>query len=76
MKQLPLEFENRMKALLGDGFSDFCASLSEPPVKAFRVNKAKISIDDFEKIIESILDQFKKHAFTPIYYKTVEFNFQ
>jgi len=50
MKQLPLDFENRMKALLGDGFDDFCASLNEPPVKAFRVNKSKISINNFEKI--------------------------
>ena len=50
MKQLPLEFENRMKSLLGSGYDDFVASLNQPPVKAFRVNKTKISIEDFEKI--------------------------
>lgn len=50
MKQLPLEFENRMKTLLGDGFNDFVNALNQPPVKAFRVNKSKISIQDFEKI--------------------------
>ena len=47
---LPIEFETRMKLLLGDGYDAFVASLNEPPVKAFRVNKAKISIEDFEKI--------------------------
>ena len=47
---LPLEFETRMKSLLGSGYNDFVAALKEPPVKAFRVNKAKISLEDFEKI--------------------------
>lgn len=50
MKQLPVEFENRMKALLGDEFEDFKKSFDEPPVRAFRVNTDKISLEDFEKI--------------------------
>ena len=50
MKNLPIEFVNRMKALLGDEYQLYEKALSEPPVKAFRVNKSKISIDDFEKI--------------------------
>lgn len=50
MKQLPLEFENRMKSLLGDSFNDFVNALNDRPQKAFRVNKSKISIQDFEKI--------------------------
>ena len=50
MKQLPIEFENRMKTLLGDGFLDYVKSLANPPVKAFRVNTGKISVQDFEKI--------------------------
>ncbi len=50
MKQLPIEFENRMKSLLGDGYDDFYHSLNEPPEKAFRVNKSKISLENFEKI--------------------------
>ena len=50
MKQLPLEFESRMKSLLGDGYDDFVSSLNAPPVKAFRVNKSKISLEEFEKI--------------------------
>ncbi len=50
MKQLPLDFENRMKKLLGDEFSDYINELQNPPVKAFRVNTDKISLDDFQKI--------------------------
>ena len=50
MKQLPQEFENRMKTLLGDQFEDFKKSFDEPPVRAFRVNTDKISLEDFEKI--------------------------
>ena len=50
MKQLPIEFETRMKRLLGDGYNDFVNALNQTPQKAFRVNKAKISLADFEKI--------------------------
>ena len=50
MKQLPVEFENRMKKLLGDEFEGFKKSYDEPPVRAFRVNTDKISVKDFEKI--------------------------
>ena len=50
MKQLPIEFENRMKTLLGDEFEDFIKAFDEPPVRAFRVNTDKISLEDFEKI--------------------------
>ncbi len=50
MKQLPEEFENRMRTLLGDEFDDFIKSYDEKPIRAFRVNTDKISIDDFEKL--------------------------
>lgn len=50
MKQLPIEFENRMRTLLGDEFDDFIRSFDEPPVRAFRVNTDKISLEKFEKI--------------------------
>ena len=50
MKQLPKEFEIRMKNILGDQYSAYVNALIEPPVKAFRVNKSKISIENFEKI--------------------------
>lgn len=50
MINLPQVFETRMKALLGEEFADYIKALEEPPVKAFRVNTSKISVEDFEKI--------------------------
>lgn len=50
MKQLPKDFENRMKKLLGDDFSSYIKELQNPPVKAFRVNTDKISLEEFNKI--------------------------
>lgn len=50
MKQLPVEFENRMKVMFGDEFNDFKKSYEESPVRAFRVNTDKISVENFEKI--------------------------
>lgn len=50
MKQLPLEFQERMKALLGEEYEDFLKSYDEKPVRAFRVNTDKILLEDFEKI--------------------------
>ncbi len=50
MKTLPLEFCGRMKSLLSDDYPEFIKALDEPPIKAFRVNTDKISLEDFEKI--------------------------
>lgn len=50
MKQLPIEFQERMKTLLGDEYDDFIKSYDEKPVRAFRVNTDKISLDDFSKL--------------------------
>ncbi len=50
MKQLPKIYENRMNLLLGDEFCGYINELQKPPVKAFRVNTDKISVEDFEKI--------------------------
>ncbi len=50
MKQLPKEFETRMKTLLGNDFKDYLLELENPPVKAFRVNTDKITLEEFEKI--------------------------
>ena len=48
--KLPIEFENRMKTLLGEEFESYKAELEKTPVKAFRVNTDKIALEDFEKI--------------------------
>lgn len=50
MKQLPTSYENRMKRLLGEDFESYLNELQNPPVKAFRVNTDKISVEEFEKI--------------------------
>ena len=50
MKDLPLAYKNRMTELLGEEFADYEKALSETPVKGFRVNTDKISLEDFEKI--------------------------
>lgn len=50
MISLPKEYENRMKKLLGEEFEEYKAALDSEPVKAFRVNTDKISLEDFERI--------------------------
>ena len=50
MKDLPLAYKNRMTALLGEEFAEYEKALTEAPVKGFRVNTDKISLEDFEKI--------------------------
>ncbi len=50
MKNLPIEFTERMKKLLGDEFENFISAINSTPVKGFRVNTEKISLEDFGKI--------------------------
>lgn len=50
MKELPLKYKERMKALLGKEFEDYEKALNEAPVRGFRVNTDKISLEDFQKI--------------------------
>ncbi|MCR5213260.1 MAG: RsmB/NOP family class I SAM-dependent RNA methyltransferase [Eubacterium sp.] len=48
--KLPLEYENKMKRLLGDEYESYVESLSEPRYTCLRVNTLKISIEEFLKI--------------------------
>ncbi len=50
MKSLPLAFVSRMKNILGEDYPLYEKAMAEPPVRAFRVNTNKISLDDFEKV--------------------------
>ncbi|MBR2869009.1 MAG: methyltransferase domain-containing protein [Clostridia bacterium] len=50
MKVLPIEYSERMKKLLGNEFQNYIKSLNKPPVKGFRVNTDKLSVQEFEKI--------------------------
>ena len=51
MKQLPIEFTERMKRLLGEEeFSLYEDSFHQNAVRAFRVNTEKISVQDFAAV--------------------------
>ena len=47
---LPIEFKERMKSLLGEDYDAFIESFNNEPARSFRVNKNKISLSDWEKI--------------------------
>ena len=46
MINLPNEFEEKMKALLGDEFEDYIKCYDEPRYYGLRVNTEKISVRD------------------------------
>lgn len=50
MINLPVEFKERMTALLGDEYPLFEEELNKPAIKGFRVNTDKISLNEFEEI--------------------------
>lgn len=50
MKNLPVEFTARMKDILKDEYDSFINTYSDVPVRSFRVNTDKISVEDFEKV--------------------------
>lgn len=57
MKQLPVEFEARMKRLLGEEeFRLYKESFHQDPVRAFRVNTEKISVKEFAEIAPFALE--------------------
>ena len=50
MITLPNEYKKRMQSLLGEEFAEYEASLNQNPIRAFRVNYEKISLEDFQKL--------------------------
>jgi len=50
MINLPIEFAERMRLLLGEEFEDYINAINSEPVKGFRVNTDKISLSEFERI--------------------------
>ena len=50
-KYLPEEFLSRMQTMLGNDFQAFLNSYQQPRTFGLRVNTAKISCEDFEKIV-------------------------
>ena len=57
MIELPQNFINRMKSVLGENFQAFLSSYDRQPYKAVRVNTLKISVEDFKKISPFALTQ-------------------
>ena len=66
MINLPTPYENRMKILLGDEFEQYKKALEEEPVKAFRVNTDKISLEDFKKSYCKIICAAEKILFDEV----------
>ncbi|MBE6821437.1 MAG: hypothetical protein E7516_10370 [Ruminococcaceae bacterium] len=50
MKNLPNEYTERMKKLLGNDYEAYIEAVNSEPVRGFRVNTDKISLEDFEKL--------------------------
>ncbi|MBQ8504182.1 MAG: hypothetical protein IJ491_07885 [Clostridia bacterium] len=50
MKKLPIDYVQRMKKLLGEDYDDYEKSLTCSPVRGFRVNTDKISVEAFERL--------------------------
>lgn len=54
---LPIEFENRMKEMLGEEYEAFIGSYDEERAYGLRYNPLKINRQEFEKNVPSILDR-------------------
>ena len=50
IKTLPLPFLERMKEMLGDDYNTFLQSYENPRTYGLRINTAKLSCQDFEKL--------------------------
>lgn len=51
MIKLPEKYEERMKKLLSDEFPLYVKALSEKPVKGYRINKEKVSLENEDKLL-------------------------
>ena len=57
--QLPIDFENRMKEMLGEEYEAFIKSYDDERAYGLRFNPLKIDRESFEKNVPSILDRVK-----------------
>ncbi len=57
--QLPMEFEKRMKDMLGDEYEAFFATYNEERAYGLRYNPLKISREEFESTVHGILEPVK-----------------
>ena len=57
--QLPIDFENRMKEMLGFEYDSFINSYNEERAYGLRYNPLKMSRESFEENVPAILDRVK-----------------
>ena len=72
--KLPVEFEQRMRALLKADFDKFLISYESPAEKGLRVNTLKVSVEDFKRISPFALEEIpweKSGFYAPCDGKTV-----
>ena len=64
---IPERFSERMKELLGEEYAAFESALSEKSVRGVRVNTAKISVEDYQKVTELDLSpiSYADYGFIP-----------
>lgn len=56
---LPKEFEDKMKCLLGDSADDFFASLDNPSQKGITVNSSRMSLENFTKYFDQEISKIE-----------------
>ena len=61
LSALPQAFLHRMKDMLEDDFEPFLAAYEQPRTYGLRVNTAKISCEEFERIVP--FEVKKSHGF-------------
>ena len=62
--RLPEEFEEKMKGLLIEEFSNYIACYDKPRYYGLRVNTDKISAEEFEKIIMTVRRMRRQNILT------------
>ncbi len=65
MMKLPIEFENRMKKMLGPDFDNYLASFELQSYQGLRVNNLKVSPEDFLELTDDTVT-IDKTAFSPV----------
>lgn len=55
--QLPIDFEKRMKDMLGDEFAAFLDTYNQERAYGLRYNPLKITRDDFEKCVDAVTER-------------------
>ena len=67
-ERLPEVYQNQMKELLGDDYERYIEALNNDSVRGLRVNKVKVSVDEFLKSSEISKNAYvKASVFTKLF---------